>query len=53
MFLVKYFKDKDDSENLLGEEILKNIEECLLYKVDDEKKIYLTMMWIYDFRPRL
>ena len=38
MFLVKYFKDKDDSENLLGEEILKNIEECLLYKVDDEKK---------------
>lgn len=42
MFLVKYFKDKDDSENLLGEEILKNIEECLLYKVDDEKKIYLT-----------
>ncbi|WP_180109578.1 MULTISPECIES: hypothetical protein [unclassified Acinetobacter] len=42
MFLVKYFKGNDDSENLLGEEILKNIEECLLYKVDDEKKIYLT-----------
>jgi len=46
MFLVQYFNGNHDSKNLLGEEIFKNIEECLSYKINDEKKIYLNKKFL-------
>lgn len=40
--LVRYFKDNDDTQNLLGEEILVNIEEFLCYEIEENKKIFIN-----------
>lgn len=43
MFSIKYFQDNDNSQgNLLGEEILIDIEEFLLYEWKADKKIYIN-----------